>query len=305
MSPDARYLLIVNPSSGSGRGRELLPEVERQMRARRLDFGTVVTTSLEHGIDEARAAAGRGELPVVVSGDGLIGQIGGALAESGATMGIIPGGRGNDFARVLGIPSEPGPAVSLLAAGHTRKIDVGEVNGRRFLCIASIGFESIANRIANETTLLRGGLVYLYAGLRTLATWSPARFTIRLDGERTVEYEGYSAQVANSRAFGGGFFIAPEAELDDGRFDVVMVGASSKLNFLRGMPKAKQGTHLDQEQITVARAVEVEVSADRHFAVYADGEHLADLPAKLRVLRGALTVIAPPGDLKGPADPQP
>jgi len=300
VSPEQRHLLIVNPSSGSGRGRELLPEVERQMRARRIEFGTVVTRSLEHGIDEARAGVERGELPVVMSGDGLIGQIGGALADTGATMGVVPGGRGNDFARVLGIPTEPAEAVALLARGTTRQIDVGEVNGRRFLCIASIGFESVANRIANETKRLKGELVYLYAGLRTLAGWKPARFTIVVDGEQSTSFEGYSVQVANSRAFGGGFFIAPHAELDDGLFDVVMVGDSGKLSFLSGMPKARKGTHLEQEQVSVLRAAEVEVTADRDFAVYADGEHLADLPAKLRVLRGALTVIAPPGDLVGP-----
>jgi YegS/Rv2252/BmrU family lipid kinase len=300
VSTERRHLLIVNPSSGSGRGRELLPEVERQMRARRIEFGTVVTRSLEHGVDEARAAVERGELPVVMSGDGLIGQIGGALADTDATMGVVPGGRGNDFARVLGIPTEPSEAVALLDHGTTRAIDVGEVNGKRFLCIASIGFESVANRIANESKRLKGELVYLYAGLRTLAGWKPARFTIMLDGEPGPTFEGYSVQVANSRAFGGGFFIAPDAELDDGLFDVVMVGDSSKLSFLAGMPKARKGTHLEQEQVSVVRAAEVEVTADRDFAVYADGEHLADLPAKLRVLRGALTVIAPPGDLVGP-----
>ncbi len=299
MTP-GRLLLIVNPSSGSGRGAELLPEVERQLRARRLDFGTLVTESLEHGVQEARSAVERGETPVVMSGDGLIGQIGGALAESGATMGVIPGGRGNDFARVLGIPDEPAEAVSILAQGHSRRIDVGEVNGRRFLCIASIGFESVANRIANETSVLRGGLVYFYAGLRTLASWKPATFSVRLDGDPAMSFEGYSVQVANSRAFGGGFFIAPNAELDDGLFDVVTVGDSGKLAFLSGMPKAKKGQHLDREQVKVLRASEVEVTADRDFAVYADGEHLADLPAKLRVLRGALNVIAPPGDLVGP-----
>jgi YegS/Rv2252/BmrU family lipid kinase len=300
VSDGQRHLLIVNPSSGAGRGAELLPEVERQMRARRLEFGTVVTGSLEHGIREARAATQRGELPVVISGDGLIGQIGGALAGTGATMGIVPGGRGNDFARVLGISDQPAEAVALLAQRPTRKVDVGEVNGRRFLGIASIGFESIANRVANETDRLRGELVYLYAGLRTLAGWKAARFTITLDRERTFSYAGYSVQVANSRAFGGGFFIAPKAELDDGLFDVVSVAHSGKLRFLAGMPKARKGTHIEEERVKVVRAADVQVTADREFAVYADGEHLADLPARLKVLGGALTVIAPDGDLVGP-----
>jgi YegS/Rv2252/BmrU family lipid kinase len=302
VSAEGRHLLIVNPSSGSGRGGELLPEVERQLRARRIEFGTVVTRSLEHGIDEARAAVGRGESPVVMSGDGLIGQIGGALADSGATMGIIPGGRGNDLARVLGIPTEPAEAVALLAQGTTREIDVGEVNGKRFLGIASIGFDSVANEIANETRIVRGNLVYAYAALRALAAWKPARFKVKLDGRETVSCDGYSVAVANSRAFGGGMFIAPEAELDDGLFDVVMTGRTSKLRFLTGLPKVFKGKHVEEEQVRVLRAAEVEVSADRAFAVYADGEHLADLPAGLRVLRGALTVIAPSGELTGPPD---
>jgi YegS/Rv2252/BmrU family lipid kinase len=302
VSAEDRHLLIVNPSSGSGRGGELLPEVERQLRARRIEFGTVVTRSLAHGIDEARAAVGRGESPVVMSGDGLIGQIGGALAESGATMGIVPGGRGNDLARVLGIPTEPAEAVALLAQGTTREIDVGEVNGKRFLCIASIGFDSVANEIANETRIVRGNLVYAYAALRALAAWKPARFKVKLDGRETVSCDGYSVAVANSRAYGGGMFIAPEAELDDGLFDVVMMGRTSKLRFLTGLPKVFKGKHVEEEQVRVLRAAEVEVSADRAFAVYADGEHLADLPAGLRVLRGALTVIAPSGELTGPPD---
>ena len=120
------------------------------MDAAGLEYRTVLTTGLEHGCDEARRRPRAGEIPVVISGDGLIGQIGGALAGTGAAMGVIPGGRGNDFARVLGIPDDPAGAVAALAGGASREIDVGEVNGRRFLCIASCGFDSDANRIANE-----------------------------------------------------------------------------------------------------------------------------------------------------------
>jgi YegS/Rv2252/BmrU family lipid kinase len=299
VSADRRHALIVNPSSGSGRGGKVLPEIETLMRERGLDFHTVVTKSLEHGIETALEAAGRGETPVVVSGDGLIGQIGGALAGSGATMGVVPGGRGNDLARVLRIPTEPADAVALLAERPERAIDVGEVNGKRFLGIASIGFESVANALANRSRL-GGNLVYTYAGVRTLVTWRPARFTVTPGTGEPVEYSGYSVSVANSRAFGGGFFIAPDAELDDGLFDVVMVGEGGKFRFLTGMPEARKGTHLERESVNVLRASEVEVTADRDFAVYADGEHLADLPAKLRVLPGALTVIAPSGPLGGP-----
>ena len=113
---------------------------------------------------------------------------------------------------MAGVPTDDGEAASALAGGHTREIDVGEANGARFLCIASAGFDSDANRIANEAKLVRGNLVYAYAALRALVAWKPARFTLDLDGRRR-EVRGYSVAVANSRAYGGGM-LAPAADLD-------------------------------------------------------------------------------------------
>jgi YegS/Rv2252/BmrU family lipid kinase len=284
--------VLVNPSAGGGRVRELLPELEAALRQRGLEHRLVFTTSLEHGCREARRAAGEGEIPVVMSGDGLIGQVGGVLADGEVPLGVIPGGRGNDFARVLGIPTDIPAAVELLAAGRTRAIDVGEVNGRRFLGIASCGFDSDANRIANEVRLVKGNLVYVYAALRALAAWRPARFELLLDGKPWA-LVGYSVAAANSKAYGGGMFLAPDAELDDGLLDIVCVGEVGKLRYLANLPKVFKGRHIANEEVTVRRAAEVEISADRPFAVYADGDHLADLPARIRVLPRALNVIAP------------
>jgi YegS/Rv2252/BmrU family lipid kinase len=267
--------------------------VEEAFRDRGLAYRVVMTTGLEHGIVTARTGADDGEIPVVMSGDGLIGQVGGALAEGDVPMGLMPGGRGNDLARVLGIPTDVERAADVIAAGHQRTIDVAEVNGHRYLCIASCGFDSDANRIANEAKLVRGNLVYLYAALRALAAWKPARFTVVADGQ-PHEITGYSVAVANSKAYGGGMLMAPDAELDDGKLDVVMSGAVGKLKFLSNLPKVFKGTHVEDDEVTVLRAAEVEIRADREFAVFADGDHVTDLPATLRVLRQALSVIAPP-----------
>ena len=291
---------MVNPHSAGGRTLKLLPQVQGELDARSIPYRVVRTQGLEHGVDEARKAAKAGEIPVVMSGDGLVGQVGGILAETDATMGIIPGGRGNDFARVLGIPADPAGAVAVLADGNTKQIDVGEVNGRRFLCVASCGFDSDANRIANEARLVKGNLVYAYAAIRALIAWRPAKFTVVLDKTETIEFEGYSVAAGNSRAFGGGMFIAPHAELDDGMLDVVTVSDVSKPRYLTGLPRAFKGNHLENEEVTERRAATVEISADRDFAVYADGEHLTDLPATLGVLPGALRVVAPPGPLVDP-----
>lgn len=284
--------LLVNPASAHGRAKKLLPRIERALDSRRLAFRVEQTRGLEDGTERALRAADAGEIPVVVSGDGLIGAIGGALAGSDVPLGIVPGGRGNDLARVLGIPEEPEAAVATLAAGQVRRIDVGEANGKRFLGIASTGFDAEANLLANQTKWLRGNLVYAYAGIRTLIGWKPARFTIAIGEERT-RFSGYSVSAANSRAYGGGMMLAPDADLADGEFDVVAIGEGSKLHFLGNLPKVFKGTHVEEDEVGVFRAARLELSASRPFAVYADGEHLTDLPVTLRVLPRALGVVVP------------
>jgi YegS/Rv2252/BmrU family lipid kinase len=285
--------LLVNPASAHGRALKLLPRLERELDALRVPFRVERTLGLQDGVERALRAAEADEVPVVLSGDGLVGAVGGALAGSDTPLGIVPGGRGNDLVRVLGIPGEPEAAAAMLAAGETRRIDVGEVNGKRFLGIVSVGFDSVANERANETKWMRGNLVYAYAGVRTLLGWKPARFTIAV-GDESKRFTGYSVSVANSRAFGGGMLIAPDAELVDGEFDVVTVGEVGKLRFLANLPKVFKGTHVEEDEVSVFRTSRLELSASRPFPVYADGEHLTDLPATLRVLPRALSVIVPP-----------
>ena len=285
--------LLVNPAAAHGRALKLLPRLEGELDALRVAFRVERTHGIEDGVERALRAAEAGEAPVVVSGDGLIGAVGGALAGSETPLGIVPGGRGNDLARVLGIPEDPRGAAAVLAGGRTRRIDVGEANGKRFLGIASTGFDSEANRRANQTRWLRGNLVYAYAGVRALLGWKPARFTIKV-GEESRRFTGYTVAAANSRFYGGGMMMAPDAELDDGEFDVITVGEVGKLRFLGNLPKVFKGVHVEEDEVRVFRAARLELSASRPFSVYADGERLTDLPASLRLLPRALSVIVPP-----------
>jgi YegS/Rv2252/BmrU family lipid kinase len=283
----------VNPSAGGGRTSKLLETALAALADGGIEPRRITTENIEHGRREARLAAERGDRVLVMSGDGLIGQVGGELANTGAVMGIIPGGRGNDLARVLGIPADVEEAAGIIAAGQTRRIDVGEVNGSRFLCIASCGFDSEANRIANESRI-RGPLVYAYAALKALAAWKPARFTLSIDGE-PIEVVGYTIAAANSKAYGGGMFIAPDAQLDDGKLDVVAISDVPKTRFLRGLPDVFKGEHVDNPEVSIHRCSELEIRADRPFSIYADGDPVTELPASLRVLPAALTMIVPPG----------
>ena len=288
------HALIVNPHSGGGISLTMLSEVERAFDERHMIFRVEKTRSKEHAVDLALDAVDAGETPVVMSGDGLIGAIGGALAGSDVPLGVVPAGRGNDFARGLGIPVDPEEAVQTIAARRTRAVDVGEANGERFLGIASVGFDSEANRIANDSRL-KGHLVYLWAGIRALARWKPVRFAL-IEGGIQSRMTGYTVAVANNGFYGGGMHMAPEADPCDGRLDVVTIGEISRLRFLVNLPKVFRGTHVDGETVKSWQTRAIEVRASRELTVYADGDPLTTLPARVRILPSALSVIVPETD---------
>jgi len=290
--------LLVNPSAGGGRAAALVPRAEAALRSHGLEVGTFATRDLDHACSLADRAARAGDTVVTLGGDGLVGCVAGVLrGRPGSVLGILPGGRGNDLARVLGIPRHLEEACAVVADGSERPLDVGEAQSdghapRIFVGIASLGFDSEANRIANDAPSRLGSLVYAYGALRTLAAWSPARFELEVEGERSFAV-GYSVAAANSGAYGGGMRLAPDARLDDGRLDVVVVEDVPRLRFLRNLPSVFKGEHVHQPNVHVLRVVQVRVDADRPFVVYADGDPIAPTPVTLRAVPDALTVLVP------------
>jgi YegS/Rv2252/BmrU family lipid kinase len=296
----APVCLIVNPSAGGGKAGRVLPDVLDALEGHGLRVRSELTRDLEHARRLARSAALAGETVVCLSGDGMVGAVADTLREvPDALVGILPGGRGNDLARVLGIPADPVQACATVAGGFSRKLDLGEVGGQAFVGIASAGFDSDANRIANQAPPRLGNFVYAYGALRALIGWRPARFDIRIepDGDASLStshtFVGYSVAAANSKAYGGGMLLAPEALLDDGLLDVVAIERVSKLRFLANLPKVFKGTHVDLSSVHTWQACEVEISADRPFTLYADGDPVGELPVRVRAVRGAVRVLVP------------
>jgi YegS/Rv2252/BmrU family lipid kinase len=287
-----KLAVIANPSAGGGRTGRNLEGVRRTLREMGLEHTLELTRSLEHARELARAAVTQGEVAVAFGGDGLIGAVADAIKHSEGILAVLPGGRGNDFARVLGIPLEPRAACQVLASGKTRTIDLGATGTRTFIGIASCGFDSDANRFANESKIIKGNLVYLYAALRTLAAWRRVRFTVRVDGE-SRHVTAYTIAAANSQSYGGGMKLAPDASLDDGLLDVVIVEDISKLKFLRLLPTVFSGKHVELPAVHVLRGATVEISADRPFVLYADGDPIGELPVTVTTLAGAVRVIVP------------
>jgi YegS/Rv2252/BmrU family lipid kinase len=287
-----RFALLVNPASGRGRSLGALPAVIGELDRLGAPHRTVTTRSMEHAAEEAARAGEAGETIAAVGGDGLLRPVAGVIKGTNAAVALIPAGRGNDLARVLGIPRDPALAARLAVEGAERPIDVASVDGTPYLGIASFGFDSDANRIANDATLIKGDAVYLYAALRALAAWKPAGFQVTVDGESHA-FTGYSVAVGNSRAYGGGMMLLPHAELDDGKLDILVSTDTSKLNCLRMLPKVFKGAHLDSPYVRLLKGERIEVSSDRPFVIYADGDPIGATPATMTVERQVLRIIGP------------
>lgn len=288
-----RLSLIVNPVAGGGRPARALPDVQSALRAQGLEYRFEYTKSLEHARELAVEAVGNGEVAVAFGGDGLIGAVAGAVKHTDGVVGVLPGGRGNDLCRVLGIPRRPVAACAVLASGVERRLDLGQAGDRTFAGIASCGFDSVVNRIANETRVVRGSPVYALALLRALPRWKSARFEVTVDRRAPHEFTGYSVAVANSKQFGGGMLLAPDASLEDGLLDVVIIEDMPRLRYLRLAPSVFSGRHVRHRGVDVIRGREVHISASEPFTVYADGEAVAELPVTVRALPGAVRMIVP------------
>ena len=286
--------LIVNPEAGGGRAGAAIPRVQHELERRGIAHTVHETQSLGHARELAQSAGAAGQTAVALGGDGLVSAVAAALRGSEGVLGVLPGGRGNDFARFLGIPLDPVAACEVLQTGHVSRLDLGCADGRPFLGVASCGLDSAANRIANQARLIRGRLVYAYGGLRALTRWKPANFRLRLDDE-PLTIRGYTVAVANSSMYGGGMRIAPDASPTDGLFDVVLISDRSRLRLLRDLPKVFGGTHTSLPFVRIVRASHVEVDADRPFTVYADGDPIAELPVRLSVEPEAVGVRVPVG----------
>ncbi len=288
--------LIVNPASGRGQTQSLVPHFAEQLAAGFDPVEVSLTRSLDHARELAQEAVATGHLAVAVGGDGLVSAVAGAVATATAKdpadriLGIIPAGRGNDFARWLGI--NRANAIDVLLASKTRDVDLGRVNGRPFTCIASLGFDSLVLETAEKVRLVRGSLVYPYATLKALLRWRSADFVVEIDGNRQ-QFKGYSVVVANSGSYGGGMRIAPDASLDDGVFDVVTIDSVNFIRFLVQASRVFKGRHVSSRAVHVSRGSSVTVNSDRPFNLYADGELVGQSPVSMSVDAGVLRVVAP------------
>ena len=291
--------MVVNPASGRGRAARALPKVQQFLASIPGGAELIVSEGPEQPAKLARDAAdGGAEIVAAMGGDGMVGVVGAALVGTGAALGIIPTGTGNDFAGALGYAKrKPLEGAALLSRPTLREIDVARVRWggaeRLFLNVAGCGFDSEVNDAANRMrSRVQGTAKYVAAVLKTLPGFQAGRFEVDADGTHHT-LPGMMIAVGNGVSYGGGMRITPNASLTDGLLDVTVIGAMRKGAFLRAFPTVFRGTHVRHPKVTTLRGARIAIEADRGFEVYADGEHVGPLPVTFEVVPKALRVVVP------------
>ncbi|MEI2775667.1 MAG: YegS/Rv2252/BmrU family lipid kinase [Tetrasphaera sp.] len=296
-----RLGVAVNPIAGRGRCAQLAPDLLAMLAGRGHEIHDLSGTDAVDTLSRARAAVHDGHLDalVVVGGDGMAHLGVNACAGTAVPFAVVPAGTGNDIAAALGyLPANLLQAVAAIEALGTRTVDAGRLCGDTpaderpwFAGSLYAGFDAIVNARANRWSWPRGQMRYNLAILRELPVFRPIPYAIEVDAER-VETEAMLVVIANAASYGGGMQVAPDARIDDGLLDVVIVHRISRAEFLRVFPRVFTGAHIEHPAVSVLRGTRVRLEA-RGVPVFADGEPFTDLPVACEVVPGALTVVAP------------
>jgi diacylglycerol kinase (ATP) len=288
--------LLVSPAAGRGVAARIAGTVAQRLRGSVDRLDTLVADSASGSAALAKDAVAAGvDVLVVLGGDGLAHTAVQACAGSPTALAVIPAGTGNDLARALAVPADPLAATLLTAdalrGARTRRIDLGRVaGGSWFATVLCAGFDSAVSERVNTLRWPAGPRRYDVAIVTELTRLKAKPLVVETD-DTTLRLDATMVSVGNSRFYGGGIPICPDAELDDGLFDVTVVGATHRRDLLRILPRLRTGRHVEHPSVTTLRARSVRLSGLNHWVAYADGERQARLPLTIRCQPAALTVL--------------
>lgn len=311
-------IAIVNPQSQNGTLGRKFSEIAKVVRREMGAFEHVMTEGPGDAVRLTREALQDGaDLIIAVGGDGTVHEVtngffdtDGQATETKAALGVLPFGTGGDFRRSVPMPEDLAGCAQVLKQGHRKRIDVGHIEfaqgGRHgpaahrfFINIASFGISGLVDRIVNSSSKALGGKASFFLGTaRALLQYRNKNVRIVFDDDENdfLETRINNVAVANGQFFGGGMHIAPNARLDDGQFDVVVLGDLKAMRVLVSSPRVYQGTHLDMEKVSHRQAKKVEarpVDEDDEVLLDIDGEAPGALPATFTIRSQAISLVVP------------
>lgn len=282
--------MLVNRAAGASSATDAGLAMMRLLQEAGAEASLTATENAEHARVCAGESARSGSVIVAVGGDGTVGSLAGTVVREGGTLGLVPIGRGNDFARQLGVPTVPREIAQVLLTGRVKAVDVIDVDGRIVVGSVYAGIDSLTSELVNRAHWLPAKLQYPFAALRAIATHRSTPYTISIDGnEQTVR--AHTVVAANSGFYGSGMHVAPTARIDDGLLNVVIIGEAGRRRLLKALRLVYDGKHVTLDEVTETIAREVTIASVGALAAYADGDRIGPLPVTARVLPGALNVI--------------
>jgi len=287
------FHLLVNPRSGGGAAGAAAVPVARLLREAGAQVEVTYSTGPAATAALVEQVAVTGAVVVSVGGDGMVASLAGAVVATGGTLGLVPSGRGNDFARQLGLTDRPEEVADTLLHAEPQTVDVIDAAGRVVVGSVYVGVDSLASEIVNHARHVPHQVLYPYAAVRALATYQPLTYRVEVDGVAS-EHRAATVVVANSGYYGNGMHIAPSASLTDGLLDVVVIQPRSRLRLISWLPKLYDGSHVELAEVQVFRGRTVTLSSADPASAYGDGEPVAELPVTATVRPAALRVLAPP-----------
>jgi diacylglycerol kinase (ATP) len=290
--------LLTNPASGHGNAPHAAERAVAQFQRRGVDVVEIVGRDADHARRLIEEALTKGtDALVIAGGDGIISLALQALARSDVPLGIIPAGTGNDHAREYGLPTgDPEAAADVVCDGWVETVDLGHIRGsgnqKWFGTVMAAGFDSLVSDRANRMRWPHGRMRYNVAMLAELSQLRLLPFRLVLDGGDEMVTDLTMAAFGNTRSYGGGMLICPNADHADGQLDITMVHSDSRTRLVRLFPTVFKGTHIELPNVTTARAKTVSVECPGINA-YADGEFACPLPVDVEAVSGALKILRP------------
>jgi len=303
-SPSGRVVFLVNPASDNGATGRRWPQLAHELAHAGLTGDALFSSGPGQLGGLARRAADDGAaVLVVVGGDGSLFEVANGIAgRDGPDLAVLPRGTGCDFVRTFGILGKPAEVAATVLRGVTRALDLGRATYRGwggdeetawFANVASAGMSGAIAQRANETTKALGGKAsYAWATFAVFARWRNGEVHVGVDAE-SRDGLMQDVVVANGRYFGGGMKICPDAEPDDGLFDVLLIGDISRVELVQTMPKLYRGTHLPHEKGELIRGRVVTVESNEPLPIELDGEQPGTTPARFEIVPGALKLRVP------------
>jgi diacylglycerol kinase (ATP) len=295
---------LVNPASDNGATGKRWPELAHRAARLGLSGETLFSERPNHLIELAKQAVDAGaSLVVAVGGDGTLNEVVNGIAGRDVDLATIPLGTGMDFGRTYGIPTKFDDAVRVALEGTPRTIDAGRVRYRTwggedaerwFVNVGSVGMSgAVAQRANGMSKALGGKATFFYALTRVFFEWENTEVTVQLDGGGERRGRMHDVVVANGVWHGGGMKLAPDAQPDDGLFDVVLIGDVGKVDFLTTAPKIYKGKHVTHPKVEVVRSARVAVDAAEHLPIEVEGEQVGTTPAVFELVPGAVRIRVP------------